>query len=73
MILSIEPIDNCINDLKKNTEYDEIIYMAPDGEKLSQQLCNKLSCLDNIIILCGHYKGIDQRIFDSSLNKDKNI
>ena len=73
MILSIEPIDNCINDLKKNTEYDEIIYMAPDGEKLSQQLCNKLSCLDNIIILCGHYKGIDQRIRDHLISMEISI
>lgn len=73
MILSIEPIDNCINDLKKNTEYDEIIYMAPDGEKLSQQLCNKLSCLDNIIILCGHYKGIDQRIRDHLVSMEISI
>ena len=73
MILSIEPIDNCINDLKKNTEYDEIIYMAPDGKKLSQQLCNKLSCLNNIIILCGHYKGIDQRIRDHLVSMEISI
>ena len=73
MVLSIEPIDNCINYLKKNTEYDEIIYMAPDGEKLSQQLCNKLSCLDNIIILCGHYKGIDQRIRDHLVSMEISI
>jgi len=73
MILSIEPIDNCINDLKKNTEYDEIIYMAPDGEKLSQQLCNKLSCLNNIIILCGHYKGIDQRVRDHLVSMEISI
>ncbi|PDH47951.1 MAG: tRNA (guanosine(37)-N1)-methyltransferase TrmD [Bacteroidetes bacterium MED-G13] len=73
MVLSIEPIDNCINYLKKNTEYDEIIYMAPDGEKLSQQLCNKLSCLKNIIILCGHYKGIDQRIRDHLVSMEISI
>ena len=73
MVLSIEPVDNCINELKKSTKYDEIIYMAPDGEKLSQQLCNKLSCLNNIIILCGHYKGIDQRIRDHLISLEISI
>tara|TARA_S200000501_G_scaffold372879_1_gene418881 strand:- start:1231 stop:1902 length:672 start_codon:yes stop_codon:yes gene_type:complete len=73
MVLSIEPVDNCINDLKKKTKYDEIIYMSPDGEKLSQQLCNKLSCLNNIIILCGHYKGIDQRIRDHLISLEISI
>jgi len=73
MVLSIEPVDNCINELKKNTNYDEIIYMAPDGEKLSQQLCNKFSCLNNIIILCGHYKGIDQRIRDHLVSLEISI
>ncbi len=73
MVLSIEPVDICINDLKKNTKYDEIIYMSPDGEKLNQQLCNKLSCLNNIIILCGHYKGIDQRIRDHLISLEISI
>ena len=73
MVLSIEPVDNCINELMKSTKYDEIIYMAPDGEKLNQQLCNKLSCLNNIIILCGHYKGIDQRIRDHLISLEISI
>ena len=73
MVLSIAPVDNCINDLKKNTKYDEIIYMAPDGVKLNQQLCNKLSCSKNIIILCGHYKGIDQRIRDHLITMEISI
>ena len=73
MVRSIEPVDNCINELRKSTKYDEIIYMAPDGEKLSQQLCNKLSCLNNIIILCGHYKGIDQRIRDHLISLEISI
>ena len=73
MVLSIAPVDNCINDLKKNTKYDEIIYMAPDGVKLNQQLCNKLSCFKNIIILCGHYKGIDQRIRDHLITMEISI
>ena len=62
MVLQIEPVDNCINHLKKKKKFDEIIYMSPDGEILNQKTCNKFSILKNIIILCGHYKGIDERI-----------
>ena len=60
MVMLIEPIDRCISKLKRERDYDEIIYMTPDGSKLKQSLSNKLSCMSNIIILCGHYKGIDQ-------------
>ena len=64
MVMTIEPILNCLNDLKSKRHYDEIIYLSPDGELLDQQLSNKLSLCQNMILLCGHYKGIDQRIRD---------
>ncbi len=64
MVMMIEPIDKCINKLKTERNYDEIIYMSPDGENLNQKISNKLSLLKNIIILCGHYKGVDQRVRD---------
>lgn len=62
MVMMIEPIDNCIETLKAERSYDEIIYMSPDGEEFVQSTANQLSSLNNIIILCGHYKGIDERI-----------
>lgn len=62
MVLMIEPVYNLISDLKRERRYDEVIYMSPDGELLSQPMANRLSCLSDIIILCGHYKGIDHRI-----------
>ncbi len=62
MVLMIEPVFNLINNLKKNRNYQEVIYMSPDGTLLNQNIANRLSCLENIIILCGHYKGIDHRI-----------
>jgi tRNA (guanine37-N1)-methyltransferase len=62
MVMMIEPIFKAIEKLKKEREYDEIIYTSPDGEKFNQKTANRLSLLDNIIILAGHYKGIDQRI-----------
>jgi tRNA (guanine37-N1)-methyltransferase len=62
MVLTIEPIDLCISKLKAERDYDEIIFMTPDGNPLCQSSCNKLSTLKNIIIICGHYKGIDERI-----------
>jgi tRNA (guanine37-N1)-methyltransferase len=61
MVLMIEPIDRCIQDLKKSCTYNEIIFLTPDGEKLNQGICNELSLNQNIILLCGHYKGIDDR------------
>jgi tRNA (guanine37-N1)-methyltransferase len=62
MVLMIEPIFNIISKLKSEREYDEIIFMTPDGELLDQPMANRLSCKGNIIIICGHYKGIDHRI-----------
>lgn len=62
MVLMIEPVYNLISDLKRERRYDEVIYMSPDGELLIQPMANRLSCLSDIIILCGHYKGIDHRI-----------
>lgn len=62
MVIGIEPVALCIEDLKKERSYDEIIYTAPDGELLSQPRSNQLSLLNNVMILCGHYKGIDERI-----------
>lgn len=62
MVMMVEPIFNLIGKLKSEREYDQIIYMSPDGELLNQKMVNKLSLLKNIIILCGHYKGIDHRV-----------
>lgn len=62
MVLMIEPVDRIISKLKSERTYDEIIYTSPDGEKFSQPLANQLSMRENLIILCGHYKGIDHRI-----------
>ncbi len=73
MVMMIEPIANCINDLKKERTYDEIIYMTPDGEILKQNTCNHLSTLKNIMVLCGHYKGIDERIREHFITKEISI
>ena len=73
MVMSIEPIDKCISKLKEERKYEEVIYMSPDGEKLNQPICNKLSCYKNIIILCGHYKGVDQRVRDNLITKEISI
>ncbi len=62
MVMQIEPIDNCITALKAKRTYDEVIYMTPDGETLNQQMANELSLRGNLIILCGHYKGVDERV-----------
>lgn len=64
MVMMIEPIDKCISQLKSERDYDEVIYMTPDGETLKQQRANELSLKKNLIILCGHYKGVDQRVRD---------
>ena len=64
MVMTIQPIDKCISHLKSQREYDEIIYMTPDGATLNQKLANKLSLKGNLILLCGHYKGVDQRVRD---------
>ncbi|CEN42815.1 tRNA (guanine-N(1)-)-methyltransferase [Capnocytophaga canis] len=73
MVLMIEPIDKCISALKAERSYDEIIYMTPDGETLNQKIANRLSLYENIIILCGHYKGVDQRVRDQFITKEISI
>jgi tRNA (guanine37-N1)-methyltransferase len=73
MVLMIEPIDKCISELKAERDYDEIIYMTPDGETLNQGLVNQISLKENIIILCGHYKGIDQRVRDHFVTHEISI
>jgi tRNA (guanine37-N1)-methyltransferase len=73
MVMTIEPILNCLNDLKSKRHYDEIIYLSPDGELLDQQLSNKLSLCQNMILLCGHYKGIDERIREHLITREVSI
>lgn len=73
MVMSVEPIDLCISKLKSERTYDEIIYMTPDGETLNQKMANSMSMLENIIILCGHYKGVDQRVRDLHITKEISI
>jgi tRNA (guanine37-N1)-methyltransferase len=73
MVLMIEPIDRCIRDLKGQRDYDEVIYMSPDGEMLTQPLCNQMSLLTNVIILCGHYKGVDERVREHLVTKEISI
>ena len=73
MVLMIEPIAACIDDLKSKRTYDEVIYMSPDGELLNQKICNQLSLLNNIIILCGHYKGVDERIREHLITREISI
>lgn len=73
MVMMIEPIDKCITELKTQRQYDEIIYMTPDGESLNQGIANQLSLKQNIIILCGHYKGVDQRVRDHFITREISI
>src|SRR5208283_834057 len=73
MVMTIEPIFNAITDLKSQRKYDEIIYTSPDGKMFNQQIANKLSTLNNIIILCGHYKGIDHRIREYLITMELSI
>ena len=73
MVLSIEPIDRCISGLREKMDYDEVIYMTPDGEKLTQSVCNQLSLKRNMIILCGHYKGVDERVREHLVTKEISI
>ncbi len=73
MVMMIEPIDRAISALKAERDYDEVIYTSPDGIKYNQQEANKLATYENIIILCGHYKGIDQRIRDHFITKEISI
>ena len=73
MVMTIQPIDDCITKLKSERDYDEIIYMSPDGETLNQKMANTMSMYKNIIILCGHYKGVDQRVRDHFITKEISI
>lgn len=73
MVMMIEPIDKCIQQLKAKRDYDEVIYMTPDGETLNQGIANNLSLSTNLIILCGHYKGVDQRVRDLFVTKEISI
>lgn len=73
MVLMIEPIDKCISKLKSERDYDEIIYMTPDAPTLNQRTANMLSLKENMIILCGHYKGVDQRVRDLFITKEISI
>ncbi len=73
MVLMIEPIDKCITALKKERDYDDIIYMTPDGETLNQKMANGISLQKNIIILCGHYKGVDQRVRDAFITREISV
>jgi len=73
MVLKIEPIAKCIETLKKERKYDTIIYMSPDGKLLNQKICNELSQKKNIIILCGRYKGVDQRVRDIFIDQEISI
>ncbi|MCT3641309.1 tRNA (guanosine(37)-N1)-methyltransferase TrmD [Elizabethkingia anophelis] len=73
MVMMIEPIDNCISSLKAERNYDEVIYLTPDGETLNQKIANTLSIQENLIFLCGHYKGIDQRVRELHVTKEISI
>ena len=73
MVMSIEPIDRAISKLTREREYDEIIYTAPEGEPYTQKTANAFSTLQNIIILCGHYKGVDQRVRDHLVTREISI
>ena len=73
MVMMIEPVARCIESLKEKTIYDEVIYLSPDGELLTQKVANRLSGLKNIILLCGHYKGIDERIREHLITQEISI
>lgn len=73
MVMMIEPIDKCISGLKAERDYDEIIYMTPDGERFNQRMANSISLKENIILLCGHYKGVDQRVRDHFITREISI
>lgn len=73
MVMMIEPIDKCITALKAERDYDEVIYMTPDGETLKQGIANQLSLKENLIILCGHYKGVDQRVREHFITREISV
>ena len=73
MVMMVEPLDKCISQLKEQRTYDEVIYLTPDGETLTQKIANSLSTKTNLIFLCGHYKGIDQRVRELHITKEISI
>ena len=73
MVMMVEPLDKCISELKAERNYDEIIYLTPEGETLNQKIANTLSIKENLIFICGHYKGIDQRVRDLHVTKEISI
>ena len=73
MVMQVEPVDRCISALKAQRHYDEVIFTAPDGEVFNQQIANRMSMLENIIILCGHYKGIDYRIREHLITREISV
>ena len=73
MVMMVEPVYKMIEELKAERDYDEVIYMAPDGEILDQGIANELSLKENIIILCGHYKGIDERIREHLVTRESSV
>ena len=73
MVMQVEPIDRCITELKSQREYDEVIFTTPDGEVLDQPMANSMSMLENLIILCGHYKGVDYRVREHLITKEISI
>jgi tRNA (guanine37-N1)-methyltransferase len=73
MVMMIEPVARCIEILKEKLEYDDVIYLSPDGELLTQKLANRLSISQNLILLCGHYKGIDERIREHFITREISV
>jgi tRNA (guanine37-N1)-methyltransferase len=73
MVMMIEPIDRCITELKLNRQYDDIIYMSPDGDLFTQSVANELSLKNNLILLCGHYKGVDERVREHLITREISI
>ena len=73
MVLMIEPIDRCLEDLKSKRSYDDIIYMSPDGVQLTQSVANELSLKQNLVLLCGHYKGVDERVREHLVTREISI
>ena len=73
MVMQIEPVDRILTELKSQRTYDEIIYTSPDGEMFNQKMANQMSMLNNIVILCGHYKGVDQRIREHLVTKEISV
>ncbi len=73
MVMMVEPLDNCLSELKAQRSYDEVIYLTPDGETLTQRIANTLSTAENLLFLCGHYKGIDQRVRELHITREISI